>query len=719
MSRNDLCACGSGKRYKQCHGRIGSAAPNALHLEALSAHRAGSLTRAEALYRQAIEANSDPVASLHMLGVLQFERMRYRQALALLWEAAERTGWTDPGVRRNLGLVLAKFLSPGADARQEALVTSYLDRARRLKASPAIAASVSVVLPIHDDARSAARAVASVGAQRYANMELIVIDDGSTDGTAATIAECLSGLPFPAKLFRRAHRGEAQAANEGAERAGGQYLAFLGADDWFAPDRVESMVTEIARSTPLWGFSRITYAGDAGSTTSGRSESPSSASMPPRDFHGYEPVSFTLLNHDVAGSNGNLFVERGLFRELGGYHDIAQHRGWDLCVRLAEAVEPVIVERQLYFGGDRSRKPEPAPPAQGALDDMAAALLSDALTRDASAANEFCPQHRLNRDVLLRRALSAARGDRIPVPVLKATAAACRASTVATKHATRKARPPEPRTRTAVVVLGIYRSGTSAFARTLNLCGAALPDRLVAARLGMNPKGYWETEAVNHLDARLLQYLGGTWDRVDFDLPTSGPIVEEFLTDARELLATEYGDAPLIVIKDPRICVVAPLWHRALSANGYRPAYVVPVRNPLEVARSLAAHGDKAVADGLALWLAYMQRIEAFVDSDNVAFAHASYPQLLDDWRSVVQRIARRLALELDTQQRADEVDRFLEAGLRNQRATDADLDLHHAGAPGEAIRAMHRRLLERCAREAAVTNDGSGNSGLLPRSET
>ncbi len=712
MSRNELCACGSGKRYKQCHGRIGSAAPNALHVEALSAHRAGALTRAEALYRRAIEASADHVASLHMLGVLQFERMRYREALDLLWEAAERTDWTDPGVRRNLGLVLAKFLSPGADARQEALVTAYLDRTRRRKASLAIATSVSVVLPIHDGARSAARAVASVAAQRYANMELIVIDAGSTNGTASTVADCLSGLPFPAKLFRRAHRGEAQAANEGAERADGQYVAFLDADDWFAPDRVESMVAEIARSTPLWGFSRIAYAGDADSTASGRSESPGSATVPPRDFDGYEPVSFTLLNRDVAGSSGNLFVERSLFREHGGYRDIAQHRGWDLCVRLAEAVEPVVVERQLYFGGNRSEEPESALPAQSALDGMAAALLSDALTRDASAANEFCPQHHLNRGVLLRRALSAARGDRIPVPVLKAAAAACRASTVATKHAAQKAPSREPRTRTAVVVLGIYRSGTSAFARTLNLCGAALPDRLVAARLGMNPKGYWETEAVNHLDARLLQYLGGTWDRVDFDLPTSGPIVEEFLADARELLTTEYGNAPLILIKDPRICVVAPLWHRALRDNGYRPAYVVPVRNSLEVARSLEAHGDKAVADGLALWLTYMQRIEAFVDSGNVDFTHASYPELLDDWRSVVQRIARRLALELDTQQRADEVDRFLEAGMRNQRATDADLDAHLIGATGDAVRAMHRRLLERCAREAEIPA-GAGDPGV------
>ncbi|MGE5668598.1 MAG: SEC-C metal-binding domain-containing protein, partial [Betaproteobacteria bacterium] len=44
LNRNDPCSCGSGKRYKHCHGRIESANPRALHLEALAAHRSGSLT---------------------------------------------------------------------------------------------------------------------------------------------------------------------------------------------------------------------------------------------------------------------------------------------------------------------------------------------------------------------------------------------------------------------------------------------------------------------------------------------------------------------------------------------------------------------------------------------------------------------------------------------------------------------------------------------------
>ena len=70
MSRNEPCACGSGKRFKHCHGAAGPAvlaadpqpaqsqqAPSQIRLEALAAHRAGSLGRADELYRQALQEN--------------------------------------------------------------------------------------------------------------------------------------------------------------------------------------------------------------------------------------------------------------------------------------------------------------------------------------------------------------------------------------------------------------------------------------------------------------------------------------------------------------------------------------------------------------------------------------------------------------------------------------------------------------------------------------
>ena len=95
--------------------------------------------------------------------------------------------------------------------------------------------------------------------------------------------------------------------------------------------------------------------------------------------------------------------------------------------------------------------------------------------------------------------------------------------------------------RTAVVVLGMHRSGTSALSRVLNLCGAFLPANLRPPKLRNNPKGSWEPEEVVNLNERVLRHLGGAWNHVGFPLP-GGQFADEFEHDARALLASEYGE---------------------------------------------------------------------------------------------------------------------------------------------------------------------------------
>ena len=94
VGRNAPCPCGSGRRFKHCCGREA-----ATRYRALAAHRAGALGEAEALYRQALAENAGDVDALHMLGTVEYERMRYREALAHLWDAAERTAWSVPAIR--------------------------------------------------------------------------------------------------------------------------------------------------------------------------------------------------------------------------------------------------------------------------------------------------------------------------------------------------------------------------------------------------------------------------------------------------------------------------------------------------------------------------------------------------------------------------------------------------------------------------------------------
>jgi len=103
------------------------------------------------------------------------------------------------------------------------------------------------------------------------------------------------------------------------------------------------------------------------------------------------------------------------------------------------------------------------------------------------------------------------------------------------------------------------------------------------------------------------------------------------------------------------------------------------------------------------LWSDYMRPVEAFVASPGVNAVHVHYAGLLDDWRRVTKRIAHELDLPLDLASSASEVDAFLEADLRNHRATEAELDEQLTDAQRGDVRALYRRMVAACERDEAA----------------
>jgi hypothetical protein len=158
----------------------------------------------------------------------------------------------------------------------------------------------------------------------------------------------------------------------------------------------------------------------------------------------------------------------------------------------------------------------------------------------------------------------------------------------------------------AVLVLGMHRSGTSAFARVISLLGAELPQHLMPAARGNNEAGFWESKLVAEFDDQLLSRHGVRWDSF---LPLSelpADQVAGLKATAAALLKTEYGDASILVLKEPRMCRLLPFWRVVLEGAGYQAACVVPIRNPLEVAGSLQARDGLPRSTGLLLWARYV-----------------------------------------------------------------------------------------------------------------
>src|SRR5258706_7450016 len=241
---------------------------------------------------------------------------------------------------------------------------------------------------------------------------------------------------------------------------------------------------------------------------------------------------------------------------------------------------------------------------------------------------------------------------------------------------------PSMSERTAYLVLGMHRSGTSAVTQLLALAGAGLPHNVMSGD-EHNAKGYFEPWKIAMFNDERLRAAGAAWDDV-FAYPFRAlPTRTErgWITRAEALFGEEFGDASFPLLKDPRITVLLPLWRTVLGDLDVAARCVIPVRHPLAVAGSLSRRNGFSVEKSVLLWSAYMLAAEAY--TRDLPRAFVSYDGLLGDWRAEVGRIeaAHGAALPKMTDAAAKAVDRFLSPELRHNDGEAGLKELGWAGA--------------------------------------
>ena len=216
-----------------------------------------------------------------------------------------------------------------------------------------------------------------------------------------------------------------------------------------------------------------------------------------------------------------------------------------------------------------------------------------------------------------------------------------------------------------IVILGMHRSGTSAMAGVLGQLGVDAGSKLMSPCKDVNPKGFWEHDAVVQIHERLLKALKSSWDDLE-PLPdgwwksaTCRPYKEMLLDTIRR----DFSESSKWLLKDPRLCRLLPIW---LDIFGCSPHFVIPLRDPIEVAGSLQRRDKIFVERACLIWARHMLEAEKW--SRGFPRTIISYSSLLDDWRSVVQKISSDLNIPLglgdDSLQSV--IDDFLDPSLRH-----------------------------------------------------
>jgi len=363
VARNGSCPCNSGRRYKHCCGLLESDPASATgereRQAALQLQRQYLLPQAVSAY-EAILAQNDAdwevahmrAVSLYQLGLMNEARDAF---IALLATPAVQFApfWT------NLGLLFAAVCNNELAPRLHRQIAEY----RQLHALSVVPGktenhltdcadalpSVSVVLPVYQHRAYVAEAIGSVFAQTIAPLELIVIDDGSTDGSAEICRAMLGAAPFPVTFIARENAGATATLNQGIDMAKGEFIQLLNSDDRLPAERIAGMLRALLARNADWGYGRVDFMDKNGLPLSRHTDPRAAALTSAQDAAVMAHTrGLALLRTNSAISTGNLMFRKRLWQALGGFHDYRYNHDWDFCLRASLHSEPVLVPQVLY-----------------------------------------------------------------------------------------------------------------------------------------------------------------------------------------------------------------------------------------------------------------------------------------------------------------------------------------------------------------------------------
>jgi glycosyltransferase involved in cell wall biosynthesis len=202
---------------------------------------------------------------------------------------------------------------------------------------------VSVLLPVYNAVATVREAARSVLADESVALELIIVDDGSTDGTTEVVTAL--AVDPRVRLISRPNRGLAASLNEGIAAASAPFIARMDADDVSAPNRFGTQVRYLHAHPDV-----VLVGGQIRRVIDGVADS---ASHFPLE---HDEIVGALLRGQHAMCHPSIMIRRSALDAVGGYWEHGLAEDWDLFLRLSEAgrlanVDAHVLDYTFHAGG--------------------------------------------------------------------------------------------------------------------------------------------------------------------------------------------------------------------------------------------------------------------------------------------------------------------------------------------------------------------------------
>ena len=129
--------------------------------------------------------------------------------------------------------------------------------------TPAVAVLVSIIIPVYNTEEYLPACIASILSQSFSDFELLLVDDGSTDGSGA-VCDIYAKLDDRIRVFHQENGGVSSARNLGLENARGEWVYLVDSDDELFPDGLQTLVDGIIDDVDVVGGGYVQYESDGG-----------------------------------------------------------------------------------------------------------------------------------------------------------------------------------------------------------------------------------------------------------------------------------------------------------------------------------------------------------------------------------------------------------------------------------------------------------------------